>query len=285
MDRIRVYYYLAKPGLVYGNSIALASGYALAVLYGASFDYTLFKALLGTSLVMASACVANNIYDRDIDAYMQRTKSRALVKHDIRLLPAAIYGAVLLMIGSAILLSISSIVAILGLFGWVSYAFVYTYAKRLTYHATLIGTIPGAIPPIIGYIAGGGSDIIVLAGILLLMVGWQMVHFYAIAIRRESDYSKASLPTVTRVIGMKATKQHMEWWSIITFVGVAILGFFNPFYGLGMAILGAWWLRAILYRNDNNIEWARYIFMRSLWFLLAWLVVTAISAFLSQIWA
>ncbi len=279
MHKLKAYYWLAKPGIVYGNTVALVAGYMYAVLELQQFDIrTLALAVIGTALVMASACVTNNIFDRDIDAYMARTQKRALVTQAISIPAAWVYASILLAAGLYLLVMISSLAMALGVVGWVTYALMYTYLKRVTYHATLFGTIPGAVPPLIGYIAGGGESWLWATGIFVLMLGWQMAHFYAIAIYRYDDYTNAAVPVVTRVLGIKRTVRAVEWWVLVSIVGIIILGIIDIVYAvLSLALLG-WWLFVTQYDEQDAKLWSRRVFFSSLLFLVAWLVMTTVSA-------
>lgn len=281
MDRLRTYYWLAKPGIVYGNTIALLVGFFFYSLTNTELPnvWLLAGAVVGTALVMASACVANNIADRDMDIYMTRTHKRALVTGAIGVVPASIYSLILFVVSSSILYVTNPTAMYLGLAGWVSYAIIYTYAKRVTYHATLIGTVPGAIPPLIGYYAAGGTSIAVATTLFGVLVAWQMVHFYAIAIFRQQEYAKANVPIVTQVKGVVVTIKHIQIWTYLS--GLTLLAttyFGNLIYTLLTVLLFAWWFRVTLYQNEDAITWSRKVFFSSLIFLVVWLVITMISA-------
>lgn len=281
MDYIRAYYWLAKPGIVYGNSIALLAGFFFYSLSTATVPdvLLLIGATMGTALVMASACVANNIFDRDMDSYMTRTRTRALVTGKVTVLSAIVYSAILLLISSVILYLTNPISMYLGLLGWVTYALVYTYAKRVTYHASLIGTVPGALPPVMGYYGAGGSSVTVALVLFFMMVAWQMVHFYAIAIFRQSEYANAHIPIVTEVKGVEATIRYMQIWTYFTGIMLLATAYFgNWLYTVLIVIMFAWWFRVTLYQNEDTIAWSRKVFFSSLLFLVVWLVATMISA-------
>lgn len=281
MERIRAYYWLSKPGIVYGNSIALIVGFFFYSLVESVMPnlWLLLGAVVGTALVMASACVANNIIDRDMDVYMTRTRSRALVTGTVGVVHATVYSALLLLISSVILYLTNPIAMYLGLLGWVSYAVVYTYAKRVTYHATLIGTVPGAIPPLIGYYAAGGSSIAVATTLFFVLVTWQMVHFYAIAIFRQKEYSNAHIPIVTEIKGVESTVRHIQIWAYLSGITLLASTYFGTWlYTLLIVGLFAWWFRVTLYQDEDSMHWSRQVFFASLKFLVAWLAITVISA-------
>jgi protoheme IX farnesyltransferase len=279
--RLTTYYRLAKPGIVYGNTIALIAGFLYFVVTSGSFDILHFVyAVLGTALVMCSACVANNIIDKDIDVYMKRTAKRALVTGEVSTAAAVIYSAVLVILGALLLYLTNTTSLILALSGWILYVIPYTYLKRVTYHATLVGTLPGAVPPLVGYYAAGGRVFGAAVSIFAIMVAWQMVHFYAIAIFRQAEYSAAKVPIITVVKGVPTTIKHMQVWTLLSAVSLITTIFFTHYwvYALLTLVLVGWWLRATVYVAGDDIAWSRRVFFASLWFLLAWLAIGAISA-------
>lgn len=281
--RITTYYRLAKPGIVYGNTIALIAGFFYFTVSGGSLHLlSLLYAVIGTAFVMASACVANNIIDKDIDLYMKRTAKRALVTGDVSTSSAVLYSAILLLFGVITLYPTNLAALGLALSGWVLYVIPYTYLKRVTYHATLVGTLPGAVPPLVGYYAAGGNSFEIALTIFAIMVAWQMTHFYAIAIFRKDEYASANVPVISVVKGIPTTIRHMQYWALAS--GAAL--FASVFYGnivyavLTLGLVG-WWLRSTIYTDGDDIKWARQVFFSSLWFLLAWLAITVISGLIS----
>ncbi len=279
---VRQYYRLAKPGIVYGNTFSLIAGYFYCVAAGGSFSILSFAyAVVGTALVMGSACAANNIIDRDIDIYMKRTKERSLVTGKIKPLYAGIFSAVLVAIGLALLALINLTVVLLAIVGWILYVIPYTYLKRVTYHATLVGTLPGAVPPLIGYYAAGGTSLTVAIILFLILVTWQMVHFYAIAIFRHAEYAAANVPIITVVKGIDTTVSHMQVWAILSALTLALSIFYADLvYAVLVTALVGWWLRATVYDTDDPIKWSRKVFFSSLLFLVLWMASTLIPVVL-----
>jgi protoheme IX farnesyltransferase len=206
---LRECYLLTKPGIIYGNALTAAGGFLLASKW--HIDFKLFAAtIIGTCLVIASACVINNYIDRGIDKKMKRTKGRATVTGKVSGRWAIAYGVVLGILGfSMLILFTSALVALIGLVAYVDYIALYGVSKRVSVHGTLVGSIAGASPPVAGYCAvtghfDGGALII-----FLIMVCWQMVHFYAIAIRRSSDYKAAGIPVLP--LGRLQLRGHHGW--------------------------------------------------------------------------
>lgn len=218
-ETVTAYYWLTKPGIVYGNALMAIAGY----FFGANGSPTLtvFLAMLvGICAVMASACVFNNVIDRDIDARMERTKQRAIPAGAIPPAEALMFASFLLVVGLVLLLlGTNLLTAIVALAGHLAYVVLYTYAKRKTIHGTLIGTLSGSTPPVIGYVAATGALDVTALLLFLALAAWQMAHFYAIAIFRRDDYAAAAIPVLSVVKGLDETKRQ-----ITIYVGVFRIG-------------------------------------------------------------
>jgi protoheme IX farnesyltransferase len=266
---LRTYYYLTKPGIVYGNAITALAGFALAsrghLNIGSGLDM-----LLGLSLVVASACVINNYIDRDIDARMSRTKRRSLVSGAISGRAALIFATSLALTGLILLAWFTTwLAAGIALFGLVTYTAVYTPAKRKTAYSTIIGSIPGAVPPVVGYTAVTGR-LDVAAGLLFAFLAlWQIPHFYSIGIMRLEDYRAAHLPIWPVSRGIESTK-HQVLLYVMAFslvaVALPLLGYTGVgFLALVVILCTRWlWLGWRGLKAPDNVAWARAMFKRSL---------------------
>ncbi len=282
-EKLKIYYRLTKPGIIYGNLLTTIG----AFLYGSilRIDFSSFFGIaLGTSLVIASGCVFNNYLDRDIDQHMKRTKRRALVTGAISDRAAITYATVLGTSGFVVLVAFTNtLTAVLGAVGLVSYAVIYTYAKRFTVHSTLIGTISGSIPPVAGYTAAT-NRLDTSAWILLsILVCWQMVHFYAISIYRRKEYAKAKIPLMSVVHGIWITKLQMVIYGtafLFAIVSLAKFGYAGLFYLAIMGPLSLWWLLITISGLNalDNEAWARKIFFISLIITLAFSFCLGINA-------
>ena len=167
METFSKYYRLTKPGIIRGNLLIVTVGSIVGT--NAKFDIPSYLWLIiGISSVIA-ACVFNNIYDRKIDLLMDRTKDRALASGHISVLQATIFGLILYIVGTGVLLLKSSIlVSAMALVAFISYVFIYSPAKHRTKYATLIGTIPGSLPIVAGYVSV--SNVVDTTAILLLLL-------------------------------------------------------------------------------------------------------------------
>lgn len=282
-SKIRAYYYLAKPGIIYGNLYVAIGAFLYGEILRINFA-AMAGIIIGTICVIGSGCVLNNYLDRNIDKRMKRTEKRALVTGRISHRSALIYAVVLAVIGIISLLLLTNVLTtVIGLFGLVSYAFIYTYAKRYTVHGTLIGTVPGAVAPVAGYTAATNTLDASALFLFLILVFWQMVHFYAIAIFRMKDYKKAGIPVMPIVHGIFATKVQMLIYScflLLALVGLAYFGYAGLFFLAVMLPLCLWWSIIIVsgLTVEDNDAWARKVFGMSLFILLALSFCLAINA-------
>lgn len=285
-SRIKLYYNFVKPGLIYGNILTVIGGY----LFGAGRHPELIAfigVVIGSALTMASGTVINNIHDRDMDQHMKRTKKRALVTGKISPRQAVIYATSLGIIGLCVLaLSTNVKTVILGVIGLISYAGIYTYAKSRTVHATLIGTVSGAVPVLAGYVAATKTIDTSFWILLATMVCWQMVHFYAIATFRSKEYAAAKVPVMPVKKGIYVTKQLMVLFGLgylVSILSLAYYGNAGTFYMIVMDSLAVWWLYVVTqgFKAVDDNAWAKKVFFISLFLITAWSGCLALNALLS----
>lgn len=246
----------------------------------------LVETLAGMALVIASACVFNNYTDREIDKKMARTKKRALVSGTVSYKSALIYASSLGLVGF-IGLSIftSKLVVLLGLIGFADYLVFYAISKRLTVHGTVIGSISGAIPIMAGYCSARGQIDSGAVILFLIMVFWQMPHFYSIATFRLKDYRLAKVPVLPLKKGTTATKIYIlvyVFLFVVVATALSATGYAGVIYLIGMLSLGLNWLRLGwlgLGRSDDTI-WAREMFGYSLIVLTGFSILIALEAYI-----
>lgn len=281
---LRTYYYLTKPGIVYGNALMAIAGY----FYGAHGQPSLMvflAMLLGICAVMASACAFNNVIDRDIDIMMERTKQRAVPMGVISPSHALVFASALLLIGMSLLVfGTNMLTALVALAGHFAYVVLYGVAKRKTVHGTLVGTISGSTPPVIGYVAATGTLDLTVLLLFLILVAWQMPHFYAIAIFRRDDYAKAKIPVLTVVRGMEATRRQIIVYVTLFIISCIALGLFGGaslLTTLIMLLVGGYWLYLCLQpaTPDELNGWARKQFGWSLMLLVILSVTWSLDSF------
>lgn len=187
------YLELTKPRL---SALVLATtfvGYVIAAPASLR-PGVLAAAMIGTTLVVAGANAMNQVYERQVDALMRRTRNRPLPSGRLWARPAGIFGLLVSAAGVALLAGlVNPVAAALGAAGFVLYVFVYTPLKRITVHCTLVGAIPGAIPPVIGWAAARGGLDVQAAALFTVLFLWQMPHFLAIARMYREDYRAAGM--------------------------------------------------------------------------------------------
>ncbi len=233
---------------------------------------------------MASACVFNNYIDRGIDEKMARTKRRALVIGKISARAALTYASVLGLAGfSILLLWTNGLVALIGLIAYVDYIVLYGWSKRHSVHGTLVGSISGAAPPVAGYCAVTDRFDLGALIIFLIMVCWQMVHFYAIAIRRAKDYKAAGIPVLPLVKGIRQTKIQMILYTVaftLAVVDLSVKGYTGWAFGVVMGAIGLLWLYKGLksFSVKDDIAWAKRMFLFSLVVLLSFSVMLSVGS-------
>jgi protoheme IX farnesyltransferase len=288
---IRDYYQLAKPGIIYGNLLTTVAAFFFATrwlffFFGPHIIPLFFGTVVGISLVIGSACVFNNFLDKDIDADMSRTKDRALVTGMISNRNAIIYAYILGIIGfGVLLLFVNILTTAIAFFGFFMYVVVYTYAKRKTYWGALIGTIPGAVPIVVGYTAVTNRFDLTAFVLFFILIFWQMPHFYAIAIRRLDEYNAAGIPVFPAKKGVETTKWHILLF-IIMYVTATVLLAITASLGYTYLILvlffGAAWLVLAVkgFKTLDNEKWAKRLFLFSLIILLMFSLLIAVAPLL-----
>lgn len=270
---IKVYYHLTKPGIIFGNIITAVGGFFLASK--GDIDVELFLAtLVGLSFVIASACVFNNYIDRGIDIKMARTKNRALVKHLISDRDAIIYAVGLGIIGVLVLFFLTNLLTVsIALLGFFFYVVVYGIGKRRSIYGTIIGSISGAVPPVVGYCAVSNSFDLGAIIIFIILVIWQIPHFYAIAMYRFDEYKAAHIPVLPIVGGLRRTKIQIVLYIIAFLVAVGMLTIFH-YTGYTYFVIvdgfGLIWLSMALqgFKKKDNKRWARTMYSFSLIMIL-----------------
>lgn len=276
------YLQVTKPGIIFGNLISVIGGFLLASK--GTIDYPQFIAtLLGVSLVVASGCVFNNYIDRDIDRIMERTKNRPLVKGPIDPKISLIYASALGIAGMLLLLVAANALAmLLAVIGFIVYVGIYSlYMKRKSVYGTLIGSLSGAAPPVIGYCAVTNEFDAGALILLLIFSLWQMPHSYAIAIFRFKDYKAANIPVLPVIKGISVAKTHIFLY-ILAFMVATLMLTISGYAGYKYLVVGAavslWWLGMAISgfktENDDRV-WARKLFIFSI------VAITSLSVMMS----
>ncbi|KOY80887.1 protoheme IX farnesyltransferase [Lysinibacillus macroides] len=262
-----------KTGIIKSNLIPMWAGLTLG-MYKNKMTFVdnipeIIFSTIGSALVIGAAGAFNNVYDRDIDAIMPRTQSRPTVTGEMSAKSTLTLAIAMLVVGVAVLALASPLAAAFGLLGVFLYVVPYTmWTKRRTIYNTEIGSIGGAVPPLIGWSAVS-TDIThpAILGLFLVMVIWQMPHFYAIAIRKHADYEAAGVPMLPVVKGMRRTYYQTNFYLILLILSSFLFGSLSVGIMLVALLLSIAWLIMSIYgyhRHTNQEKWATKMFVFSL---------------------
>ncbi|TCN25751.1 heme o synthase [Mesobacillus foraminis] len=278
---------LIKIGIVNSNAITTFTGLWLALHFsGSRFLDNLdivFLTLIGSSLIIAGSCTLNNYIDRDIDHLMERTKGRPTVTGKMQASRVALLGFLLIGLGSVLLFMTTITAGIIGLIGVFSYVVLYSmWSKRLHVSNTIVGSISGAAPPLIGWAAVDGNLDIMAWTLFLIMFVWQPPHFYALAMRRAEEYRAAGIPMLPVVKGFKRTKLSIFLWvTALLPLPFLLLDLGTTFLILATALNIGWLALGVYGRKfKDDIKWATKMFIYSIQYLtvlfVAMVIVTLI---------
>ena len=270
------YVALTKPRLNFLVVLTSAAGYYLGAMSSLNL-WQMTQAVVGTALVAGGAAVLNQVYERDTDALMRRTLGRPLPDHRVTAGDATIFGLALALAGLALLAFGANILAaLLALATLFVYLVVYTPMKRRSPVATLVGAVPGALPPLIGWAAARGAATTggwILFAIVFL---WQIPHFMAIAWMYREDYRSAGFPMlpVIEPDGRRTGRQALLFAAALlpvslapTFVGLSGWIYFSIALALSISLL----ILSIRFAATRSETSARWLFFGSITYLpLIW---------------
>jgi protoheme IX farnesyltransferase len=275
------YIALTKPrlnGLVVATS---AAGYYLGST-GALNLPAMAAAVAGTALVAGGAAALNQVYERDTDALMQRTRMRPLPDRRVPVADARTFGLVLAAAGLALLGARANLLATALAFATLAvYLIIYTPMKRWSPMATLVGAVPGALPPLIGWTASDGRLAVGGGALFLIVFLWQIPHFMAIAWLYRDDYGKAGFPMlpVLEPDGRRTGRQAVLYATALVPASLVptLVGLSGPVYAAVALVLGAALLAlACRFAASRTDRAARWLFFASITYLpLIWIVMIA----------
>ena len=283
--RTRSYLQLMKPGITLSNTLSAMAGFFLATSYLGFSLQTFVGVTFGIAFVIASACVANNIVDRDIDARMKRTKGREVASGNISIRNATAYAVILGVVGFWMLIVWTNLLTTgLGLLAYVWYVVIYGVAKRTTPLSTIIGGVCGALPLVAGYTAVAGQIDNVATVLFFMLMVWQLPHFYAISIFRRGDYEQAKLPVWSVKYGNASTRRQMMMWVLVFLALTPVLAFVgatcNPYLVLMVASGLFWAIDGIAHIDESDERWSRRMFKDSIYVLLITLFAIGTGGYL-----
>jgi protoheme IX farnesyltransferase len=239
-----------------------------------AMDYALmFNTLAATALVASGASALNQLLEREYDAKMRRTQSRPLPSGRLQPTTVAIFGGVCSVAGLVYLaLAVNLLTSVLGAVTLVSYLFIYTPLKRVTWLNTAIGAVPGALPPLMGWTAARGE----LSGegwaLFAILFFWQLPHFFAIAWMYRDEYAKAGFKMLPAIDadGTRTAQQAVS--NTLALLAVSLFPFVFKMAGttylVGAIILGTVFLWcAIQFSRALTLARARQLFFASIIYL------------------
>ncbi len=271
---------LTKARLTVMVLLTTLAGFCLAH-HGAFSWLTLFHTLFGTALVAVCSSIINQALERDTDARMARTQTRPFVTKRLPLRETILAGCALGAIGLAELAwFVNGLTALLSALTLVIYAFIYTPLKRVSEFNTLVGAIPGALPPLIGATAATGGFNVEGWTLFALLACWQLPHFYAIAWMYRDDYRVAGLRMVSTE---DATGRRTGAYAVVSALVLlpvsllpSVIGHSGIFYAIVASILSLVFVAmAIRFAREPDRPRARALFLTSILYLP--LILTALA--------
>ena len=235
-ETVRAYVELTKPGILRLLLITMACAMLVAAR-GLPNLWTMVWAMVGMTLVSASANAMNMVYDEDIDGVMHRTMHRPIPSGRVDARGALIFAAVIGIVGVVVLhVLVNPVASIAALSGHLFYVFIYTmWLKRSTPQNIVIGGAAGAVPPLVGWAAVQG-DLSLAAWIMFAIIFfWTPPHFWALALYKRLDYSRAGVPMLPVVSGEAVTKRQIMLYTVLLMPVTVSLAF----AGMGIIYLVA----------------------------------------------
>lgn len=271
-EKLAAYFELTKPRIAFLLVLTAAAGFYLGANKG--FNAILFlNSMIGITLLAFGVATLNQVWEKDIDALMERTANRPLPTHKLSTTEALAFGASLCVVAEIYLaFLVNTLTAVLGLIVIVGYVLLYTPLKTRTSASTAVGALPGALPPLMGWTAAA-NEITLGAWVLFAMLFlWQFPHFLAIAWMYKEQYAKAGilmLPVVEPA--GRITAQQIVIFTVIL-LPISLAPFFIGVAGLiyltGAIVLGLWFLWAsIQAARAKSIEKARKLLLVSVIYL------------------
>jgi heme o synthase len=273
---------LSKPGIT--RMVLIMAGLGAVLAQGPLQLVPTFFTLLGTVLIVGSANALNMVIEHDVDGLMQRTKDRPLPSGRLAPDVALSFGVALGVLGVMVLLSlVNPLTALLGVFSHLAYVLWYTPLKAKSSLALYVGAIPGAMPPVLGYVGVSGQLTWHALALFVVMFVWQVPHFLAITLFRRDEYAAAGLQVMSVEHGLAATRTA----TIVSAFACVLFSLAPSAVGLGGAVY--FWVAlvsglafacfALWGQRGRTLEsWARSVFFASLPYLVLLFGVLAATA-------
>ena len=285
------YINLCKPKIVALLTITALIGMLLSVNFYTNLTNVIngLASLVGFALLAAASAALNQIFDRETDKNMSRTKSRPLAAGNISLTEALTFTAILLFVGSSLMLYFSNLLTLMiTTFGFIFYSLIYTiYLKWATPQNIVIGGLSGALPPLIGWTAVSNEISLMPLILVLIIFLWTPPHFWPLAIDRMEEYKKEGVPMMPIAKGVIRTKKEMVVYAVLLLAASLapyIYGLAGIFYLVTTTALNLYFIYlCLIYLNDKDNQLSMKIFNFSVKYMLLFFLATYID-FLIQIY-
>ena len=261
-----LFLHLAKVRISLVATLAAAMGYLLAM--GKVTIYMLVPTT-AVFLLACGSCALNQYQERKIDQWMERTRSRPIPSGRLNPETALWISQGLMLSGALILfLGAGTLALVLGLFAVLWYNFIHTPLKQKTAFAAVPGALVGAIPPALGWVAGGGDLLDPrIWGVSLFFFIWQIPHFWLVLLDVSKDYENVRLPSITKIFSQQQIKRIVFVWILSTGVSslvIPLFGVLDSSFSYFLFMVVAFWLfwHAIIFlRSDGDRGSWRAVFM------------------------
>ena len=285
------YINLCKPKIVALLTVTALIGMLLSVNFYTNLTnvFNGLASLVGFALLAAASAALNQIFDRETDKNMSRTKSRPLAAGNISLTEALTFTAILLFVGSSLMLYFSNLLTLMiTTFGFIFYSLIYTiYLKWATPQNIVIGGLSGALPPLIGWTAVSNEISLMPLTLVLIIFLWTPPHFWPLAIDRMEEYKKEGVPMMPIAKGVTRTKKEMVVYAVLLLAASLapyIYGLAGIFYLVTTTALNLYFIYlCLIYLNDKDNQLSMKIFNFSVKYMLLFFLATYID-FLIQIY-
>jgi len=285
------YINLCKPKIVALLTVTALIGMLLSVNFYTNLTNVVngLASLVGFALLASASAALNQIFDRETDKNMSRTKSRPLAAGNISLTEALTFTAILLFVGSSLMLYFSNLLTLMiTTFGFIFYSLIYTiYLKWATPQNIVIGGLSGALPPLIGWTAVSNEISLMPLILVLIIFLWTPPHFWPLAIDRMEEYKKEGVPMMPIAKGVIRTKKEMVVYAVLLLAASLtpyIYGLAGIFYLVTTTALNLYFIfLCLIYLNDKDNQLSMKIFNFSVKYMLLFFLATYID-FLIQIY-
>ena len=285
-DALNTFLELAKVKITFAVALTTITGYLLA---SGAFDAGLILPTIGIFLLACGSSAINHFQERDKDAMMERTKNRPIPSGRISPVGALIFAFILSISGSVLLYQSAGMLGMqLGLLALIWYNVIYTPLKKKTAFAVVPGAIIGSIPPLVGWVAAGGSlsDPRALFMAFFFFI-WQVPHFLLLALKYGEEYTRAGFPSITNLYTPRQIKRITFIWILATAISALMLPAFDVVESwvviIGLLVSSLWLVSQfsrLIINREGAFSPIRY-FMKINYFVLAVIIFLSLDCFLN----